>query len=99
MAGPLAVGAEIIDRPHDPDPEQMMPQAIDDHPRRQQMVGMCEPSGELQPTTLPAGGTFGTGNRDDSRKASRHALAGQIDFAAFQEWRVGRLLAFRHAHG
>ena len=50
MRGVSAHRAEIVRRGHDALAEVILPQAIDDHPRRQRMIGPRQPIGQRRTT-------------------------------------------------
>ena len=43
--------SEVTERFHDPASEVMMPDTIDEDPRRERMVGLSQPAGERQPAS------------------------------------------------
>ena len=52
MAGRLALGAEVLDRLHQPGAEEHLPDAVHRHAGRQRIGRVDQPSGECQPVGL-----------------------------------------------
>ena len=59
MAGAVALGAEVVDRLHQPGAEVVLPEPVDDHPGRQRMLGRGQPAGQPGARVGHVGGQLG----------------------------------------
>ncbi len=86
MAGGLALRAEVLGRLDDPRPEDLEPEPVDRHARRQRVVRLDQPSGQSQPVERRAGRQ----RRQECRNAPAHLLAPLVVLASLeQECRFG----------
>ena len=109
MRRPLALHAKIVRRRHDAAAEVLLPKPVDDHPRRQRMIGPREPIGKLRAparrrlAAMDARERHRLGRRrpEKLREARRHLGFGPLPTSAFEQVRGRRLaanIAHRHRH-
>ncbi len=75
VRGTLASRSEIVDRPHDPHAEQLLPDAIDRDPRGQRMPLVGEPVGQFPTAALPRGDREGDSLQAATRITPRGTVA------------------------
>ena len=103
MAGPVSMGAEVVQCLHQPDTEVMGPDPVDDDPRGQRVFGRGEPAGQPGPRVLHVGWQFrlDRGNQNAERPgADRFSLI--LPDASLQDVNSGPLLRVvlrRRDHG
>ena len=99
MGRPSAVGAEIARRGDQPFAKMMLPQAVDDHPRRQRIGRIDDPAGQGQPPPLVAGQRARASrgfvqrelHRHNPQSPRRHHIARLHGIAAVEPPGLGRI--------
>src|SRR4051794_33444818 len=90
MAGGLTLAAKILGGFHDARAEDLLPEAIDRHTRRQRMPRSNEPLGKAQPISR----SIRRQRRQKSRRIAAYFRTVLIVLASFKDVGRTRLLAF-----
>src|SRR5262249_40496106 len=97
VRGGVAGHAEIVDRSDDPLVKQVLPDAVDDYPRREWIPGAGQPLRQLQPPALLPIDLRGARRFDGGEKTARCGRADLFRLAANADLGIADDLGFPHS--